>query len=269
MNRDHIGGSGADGAAGTHAQTLAVYRLIDDLRSRHPGVEIESCSSGGARIDHEILRRTERVWTSDCNDALERQTIQRGASMLIPPELMGAHIGPERSHTTGRRHDLAFRGATALFGHLGVEWNLLALDEAELDALAQVVALHRRFRPLLHGGDVVRFDTEPAYVAHGVYSADRNEAIISFAAIASSVSLTPPPLLLPGLEASRTYRIEHLRLPGERRGPARTQPAWCNAGITLTGGALASIGIQPPALHPETAVLMHLTATPPRSPDEG
>ena len=71
-----------------------------------PHVEIESCSSGGARIDHEILRRTERVWTSDCNDALERQVIQRGASMLIPPELMGAHIGPERSHTTGRRHDL-------------------------------------------------------------------------------------------------------------------------------------------------------------------
>ena len=28
----------------------------------------------------EILKRTERVWTSDCNDALERQTIQRGAS---------------------------------------------------------------------------------------------------------------------------------------------------------------------------------------------
>ncbi len=128
MNRDHIAGSGADGAAGTHAQTLAVYRLLDELRARHPEVEIESCSSGGARIDHEILKRTVRVWTSDCNDALERQTIQRGASMLIPPELMGAHIGPERSHTTWRRHELAFRAATALFGHLGVEWNLLVLD---------------------------------------------------------------------------------------------------------------------------------------------
>ena len=134
MNRDHIAATGSDGAAGTHRQTLAVYRLFDELRARHPGVEFESCASGGARIDHEILRRTVRVWTSDCNDALERQTIQRGASMLIPPELMGAHIGPERSHTTGRRHDLQFRAATAFFGHLGVEWNLLRLDEHTGDA---------------------------------------------------------------------------------------------------------------------------------------
>ena len=128
MNRDHIGGSGPR-RSGRHPRP-DTRRLPTARRApaRHPDVEIESCSSGGARIDHEILRRTERVWTSDCNDALERQTIQRGASMLIPPELMGAHIGPERSHTTGRRHDLAFRAATALFGHLGIEWNLLSLE---------------------------------------------------------------------------------------------------------------------------------------------
>jgi alpha-galactosidase len=259
MNRDHIAGSGATGAPGTHAQTLAVYRMLDELRSRHPAVEIESCSSGGARIDHEILRRTDRVWTSDCNDALERQTIQRGASMLIPPELMGAHIGPERSHTTGRRHDLAFRAATAMFGHLGIEWNLLALDESELDALAEVIELHRRLRPLLHSGDVVRFDTESAYVAHGVYAADRSEAVVSFAVIASAISLTPPPLLLPGLDPDRTYHVERLRLPGERGGLGRTQPAWCDGGTTLTGAGLATVGIQPQAMHPESAILIRVS----------
>jgi alpha-galactosidase len=258
MNRDHVAASGAGGAAGTHAQTLALYRLLDELRERHPMVEIESCSSGGARIDHEILKRTERVWTSDCNDALERQTIQRGASMLIPPELMGAHIGPERSHTTGRRHDLAFRAATALFGHLGVEWNLLSLRDDELDALAEVIAVHRRLRPLLHTGDVVRFDTEPAYLAHGVYAADRSEAVVSFAQLTTAPSLTPPPLLLPGLDGARTYRVEHLALPGERLGPARTTPAWWTAGVELTGVALATVGLQLPCSNPESALLLHL-----------
>jgi alpha-galactosidase len=259
MNRDHIGGSGHDGAAGTHAQTLAVYRLLDELRLRHPGVEIESCSSGGARIDHEILRRTERVWTSDCNDALERQTIQRGVSMLIPPEMMGAHIGPERSHTTGRRHDLAFRAATALFGHLGVESNLLSLDDSELDALAEVISLHRDLRALLHTGDVVRFDTEPAYLAHGVYAADRSDAVLSFAVASTANSLTPPPLIVPGLDPDRRYRVERLRLPGERRGLGRTQPAWCDGGITLTGAGLAIVGIQPPSMHPESAILIRVS----------
>ena len=104
MNRVHVAASDAAGRAATHAQTRAVYRLIDLLRGDHPDVEIESCASGGGRIDLGILERTERVWTSDCNDALERQTIQRWASTLIPPEVMGAHIGPPRSHTTGRTH---------------------------------------------------------------------------------------------------------------------------------------------------------------------
>jgi alpha-galactosidase len=258
MNRDHIGAEGAAGTAGTHAQTLAVYRLLDALRARHPHVEIESCSSGGARIDHEILRRAVRVWTSDCNDALERQTIQRGASMLIPPELMGAHIGPERSHTTGRRHDLAFRAATAFFGHLGVECNLLALGDGELRALAEITALHRQFRPLLHGGDTVRFDTEPAYVAHGVYAPDRTEAIVSFAVVATALSLTPPPLRLPGLDPDATYHVEHLALPGERGGPNRRTPAWFQHGLRLTGRRLAVGGVQLPAMHPESAVLLHV-----------
>ena len=260
MNRDHIAASGVGGAAGTHAQTLALYRLLGELRERHPTVEIESCSSGGARIDLQILRYAERVWTSDTNDALERQTIQRGTSMLIPPELMGAHIGDDRSHTTGRRHNLAFRAATALFGHLGVECNLLGLTEHQLADLAVVVAMHRRLRPLLHGGDAVRFDTEPAYVAHGVYASDRSEALVSFAVIATASSLTPPPLLLPGLDPERQYRVVRLELPGDQVQPGRTQPSWCRpGGVTLSGAALAIVGIQPPAMHPETAMLIHLT----------
>ena len=265
MNRDHIGAGGASGRAGTHAQTVAVYRLMDTLRRRHPGVEIESCASGGARVDHEILRRTERVWTSDCTDPLERQTIQRGASLLVPPELMGAHIGPERSHTTGRRHDLAFRAATALFGHLGVECDLLDLSDAELDDLAEAVAVHKRFRPLLHGGDAVRLDTEPAYVAHGVYRGDLSEALISFAAVAPVPSLTPPPLLVPGLDPGRRYRVERVPLPGERTGPARSSPAWWDKGAVLRGDELAHLGLQLPAMHPETAALIHLESSQPPS----
>ena len=46
-------------------------------RARFPRVEIEICASGGARIDLGILERVDRVWTSDTNDPLERQRIQR------------------------------------------------------------------------------------------------------------------------------------------------------------------------------------------------
>ncbi|MDQ1655101.1 MAG: alpha-galactosidase, partial [Cryptosporangiaceae bacterium] len=119
-----------------HAQTLGAYRVLDELRARYPGLEIESCASGGGRADLGILARTDRIWTSDCNDALERQRIQRGFSLFLPPELMGAHIGGPRSHTTGRVHDLGFRAATALFGYLGIEWDLTAASPSERAAVA-------------------------------------------------------------------------------------------------------------------------------------
>src|SRR4029077_14068096 len=61
-NRDLIdAGHPSSGRAGVHDQTVAVYSLMDELRRRHPSVEIESCSSGGARIDLEVLRHTDRV----------------------------------------------------------------------------------------------------------------------------------------------------------------------------------------------------------------
>lgn len=259
MNRDHIHGSGRDGAAGTHAQTRALYRLLEELRGKHPDVEFESCASGGARIDHEILRRTERVWTSDCNDALERQVIQEGASMFIPPEVMGAHIGPTTSHTTARTQSLSFRAATAIFGHLGVEWNLTQLSDAERTALRAVIAMHKDHRALLHGGDTVRFSTDPAFRAHGVYSRDRSQGIVSFAQLTTAPSQTPPPLRMPGLDLDASYRVEHLAIPYERWGAARIQPAWLRDGVTLTGRQIAFHGVQPPVLHPESAVLFTLT----------
>ena len=268
MNRDHVHASGSDGAAGTHAQTVALYRLIDELHARHPRVEIESCASGGGRIDHEILRRTQRVWTSDCNDALERQSIQRGASMFIPPELMGAHIGPTRSHTTGRRHSLSFRVATALFGHLGVECNVVELDAAQRSGLAEGIAIHKRFRILLHSGDVVRFDPPGASGetnhshAHGVYSPDRTEAIVAYVQLSTDMALTPAPLRLPGLTPDFMYRVERVGLPLDRaeRGPARAQPEWLKDGITLSGTHLAAVGLQLPVMNPESALLIYLRA---------
>ncbi len=261
MNRDHIQASGADGAAGTRVQTLSLYRLLEQLRAKHPGVEFESCASGGARVDHEILKRTERVWTSDCNDALERQNIQAGASMFIPPAVMGAHIGPTRSHTTARTQSLSFRAATALFGHLGVEWNVTQLSDADRTALRAVIAMHKEHRDLLHHGDAVRFSTDPAFRAHGVYAQDRSRAIVSFAQLTTAPSQTPPPLRMPGLELEALYRVEHLPIPYERWGAARVQPDWLRDGVTLTGRQIAFHGVQPPVLHPESAVLFMLTRT--------
>lgn len=259
-NRDLVEpGRSTHGRAGVHEQTHAVYRLIDTLKQRHLGLEIESCSSGGARADLGILERTDRVWASDCIDALERQQIERWTGLLLPPELIGSHVGSPVSHSTGRRHALSFRAATALFGHFGIEWDLRSATPAERAELAEWVALHKRHRRLLHTGRVVRVDQpDPALHVHGVVAADRSEALFAVVTTATTVWSPPGPIRLPGLDPEASYRVTPLTHDVERHGPGRRTAPWWATGTVLTGRTLAVVGVQAPAQQPERSALVHL-----------
>ena len=249
-----------EGTPGVHAHTLAVYRLLDELRERYLRLEIESCAGGGGRIDLGILERTDRVWPSDCIDALERQQIQRFTTLLLPPELMGTHIGSPESHTTGRRHSLAFRAITALWGHLGIEWDLTTLEPEELAEVARWVDLHKRLRGLLHSGTVVNVDhPDPAIALHGVVGEDQHEAVFAVTALARSTTWPPGPARLPGLDPDRRYAVR-AEPALDRHHLTRPQPGWMDGEVTLTGRVLASAGLELAPLHPEQSYLIMLRA---------
>jgi alpha-galactosidase len=247
------------------AQTLATYRLVDELRRRHPDLEIESCSSGGARVDLGILARTDRVWTSDCNDALERVDIQRWTGLLVPPERMGSHIGPPRAHTTHRELDLSLRMLLALGGHAGLEWDITTCSPDELDALRRWSGLYHELRPLLHGGDAVRVDhPDDSLAVSGVVAPDRSAAVFTVVSVRSGRGVSPGVVPLPGLDPDATYL---LRVRDEAGLPAVVQvspPAWWTAatgpGLRVTGGALSEVGLALPVLSPAQGFLLHLTA---------
>ena len=260
-NRDLIdAGTQPGGAPGVHDQTVATYRLMDELKQAHPGLEIESCSSGGARVDLGILQRTDRVWVSDCIDPLDRQQMNRWTTQLIPPELMGSHIASPRSHTTGRRHDLSFRAATALWGHLGIEWDITAADDDERGELKSWVEFFKAERGLLLGGDLVRVDhPDEALMAHGVVAPDRSRGLYSLAMVDRS-EVNPIGLVrLPGLDPERRYRVSPVIIadwPQER-----FLPGWWSPGkpyVDLTGRSLQSVGIQTGELIVEHAVILRV-----------
>jgi alpha-galactosidase len=260
-NRSLVAASTVGGRAGVHRQTEALYRLLEELKRRHPGLEIESCASGGGRIDLGILERTDRVWVSDCNDALERQGIQRWTEVLLTPELMGQHVGPTRSHTTERTHDLEFRAATAFFGHFGIEWDITQATPEERAELAAWIELHKRLRPLLHGGEVVRVDSpDPARLVHGVVATDGSAAAYAVVQLAASRTESSGPVPLPGLEPDTAYRV---RIANPQPWPGRLEraslPLSGEDGVVATGRVLAAVGVGVPSLHPEHAWVLELT----------
>ena len=285
-NRDLIdAGTQPGGRAGVHAQTEAVYRLMDEIRAAHPGLEIESCSSGGSRVDLGILERTDRVWVSDCIDPHDRQQMMRWTQQLIPPEYMGAHIASGVSHTTGRSHELNFRAATAIFGHLGVEWDLRKATPAELAELASWISFYKSHRDLLLAGDLVRVDfPDQSLNAFGVVAPDKRHAIFSVATVEQSVVALRGRLRFPGLDPTLRYRVapamvgavpSGLRPPlwwglerdfsGEMEeltsrkpsGLVQTSP---EQGVVLPGSVLINSGVADAPVNPDHALIYTVDA---------
>ncbi len=260
-NRDLLdaGSAARAGAPAVHAQVLAVYALLDELRRRHPGVEWESCASGGGRVDLGILERTERIWVSDMTDALARQSIQRWTGQLVPPEYCGAHVSAPVAHQTGRPLPLALRAATALFGHFGIEWDLTTADRAALDELAGWVRLYKAHRALIHSGRVTRADAaDGTALMHGVVAADRGAALMSYVQLDEPTRAQAVPLRIPGLDPARRYQVTNVTPASSM--PVRAEPPMIT-GQQVPGAVLGEIGVPIPVQRPHTPVILHAQAS--------
>jgi alpha-galactosidase len=259
MNREVVQ-PGHLGKAAAHQQTHRYYQLVDRVRAKHPQVEIESCAAGGGRIDFEVLKRVHRFWASDNNDALERQTIQRGMSYFFPPEVMGSHIGASHCHSTRRRHSIQFRGLTALFGHMGIELDPVQETSEEKQGFERYIELHKVLRPLLHQGTMWRVPTDDvAHQVQVVVAEDKSEAVVLVAQLAMPTHSLSGYLRVPGLDPSALYRVSVLDKPNNFATMVNCQVAWAIEGCEVSGDWCRVIGLNMPILDPETAMLIKLT----------
>ena len=247
------------GRAAIHKQTRALYRLFKELKERHPGLEIESCSSGGGRIDFGVVEYVDRFWVSDNNDALARQQIQRWTMQFMPPELLGTHIGPTPGHQTGRELSLSFRAATALFGHAGIEWDITKLSAEELEYLRIWIDYYKSKRALIHSGRVLRVDyPDENHYLHGIVG-DR-EALFAFVQLQPIKSSHAPNLRFAGLKVDQRYRVKVVEPAGRTGMMLITPPKWVIEGALATGATLTEIGLPAPILQPAQALLIEIEA---------
>jgi alpha-galactosidase len=92
---------------------------------------------------------------------------------------------------------------------------------------------------------------------HGVVAQDKSRAIFALVALRGMPSSTPNALRFEGLDAESNYRVRLVEPAGSAHYIGRRPPQWLD-GVVLTGAALARVGVRPPILAPETAVLFEL-----------
>ncbi|SEQ01479.1 alpha-galactosidase [Loktanella sp. DSM 29012] len=233
-------------------QTRGTYDLLDRLRAAHPGAEIESCASGGGRIDFGVMQRTQRVWLSDCNDALERLRIQHDAALFLPAAVTGSHVGPRKCHTTGRIHDIAFRGWVAAQRHMGFEMDPRELTDQEAETLTRITNWFKANRDWMRHADIMRLDSaDPAVIAEQQLSARGDRFVVFAGKAATSSQIAPRPLRLTGLEADATYRVQIVN-PEDLSTLSRGTPALKSGPVTLSGRALMEAGLALPYAVPDS-----------------
>ncbi|MDO4337240.1 MAG: alpha-galactosidase [Eubacteriales bacterium] len=163
-----------------YRNTQGVYRLIRELRARHPHVEFEACASGGGRVDYGAMRYFDEYWPSDNTDALDRLYMQQWYSYFYPIKYMRAWLTDDFGMDQ-RKIPLQFSMYCAMCGSLGIGTDLNKTSDEKLDELAGYIALYKEIREVIQLGKLYRLNSFTDGDIHAVqYVKDKKSVVFAF-----------------------------------------------------------------------------------------
>jgi alpha-galactosidase len=238
------------------SQTRALYGLLGRIREAHPSIEIESCSSGGGRIDYGILRHTQRVWLSDSNDALERLRIQHEALLWLPLSVTGSHVGPKVCHTSGRELSMSFRAWVAAQRHMGFEMDPRELTSKDKALLKSVTKWWKENRQWMKDARILRLPcTDNSIIAEIQINTDTDHFVVFAGQNSTSEFSSPVPLVLAGLDSKSMYNISLLNKK-EIKSLGKSEDGLLNNKLMLSGQYLMTQGLQLPKAFPANMMVI-------------
>jgi len=190
-----------------------LYSILEQLRAKHPGVEIESCSGGGGRVDLGILRYTDEVWPSDNTDAFDRLRLQDGFTYAYTPGVMMAWVTDSPTWVNHRTLSLEYRFLSSMQGSLGIGANLNLWKPEDFATAKKMVAQYKEIRETVQRGSLYRLISPEGGSEQSVtetVTEDQSSAV-TFAFLHSSSMRYPfPRIYLRGLKAEAMYTIHPL-----------------------------------------------------------
>ncbi len=213
-----------------HRYVLGLYRILETLTQRYPDVLFEGCSGGGGRYDAGMMYYTPQIWLSDNTDAINRLTIQYGASFGYPISTMGAHVSAVPNHQTGRTTPLQTRGVVAMAGTFGYELDITKMEEQEKEQVKRQIQRFHQFYAMIQQGDYYRLSTpQEDCTAWCMVAKDRKEALVTLVYHGVEANQKPHHFSIPGLLPEACYEIQYLD---------EEQPVKQMSGLALLHGGL-------------------------------
>ncbi len=215
--------------------TQNLYGILAELRAKHPGVEIESCSGGGGRVDLGILHYTDEVWPSDNTDPFDRLSIQNGYTYAYTPGAMMAWVTDSPNWANRRTTSLEYRMLSSMQGGLGIGANLNKWQAEDFATAKRLIAAYKSVRETVQHGSLYRLISPVGGSEQSVtesVSPDKSQAVV-FAFLHSSSLLYPyPTIRLRGLDAAAEYRLDWIEGKAAQPVPASASGAfWMSHGV--------------------------------------
>jgi alpha-galactosidase len=206
-----------------------LYSIFADLRRKHPGIEIESCSGGGGRVDLGILRYTDEVWPSDNTDPFDRISMQDGFSYAYTPQIMMAWVTDSPHWLNGRSTSLAYRMLSSMQGSLGIGANLNHWSADDFATAKRLIAAYHAVQRTIARGDLYRLisprDGSKSSATETV-SGDQAQAVVFAFSNATEEGVGFPALELEGLDPAAEYGLTFIEGKARPGTPVTASGAW-------------------------------------------
>ncbi|MCH4239273.1 MAG: alpha-galactosidase [Oscillospiraceae bacterium] len=211
MNRNmteigSVADSDASAGALAHRYMLGLYRILGILTDRFPKILLEGCASGGGRFDPGMLYYSPQIWTSDDSDAIQRLSIQGGASLVYPPSVMSCHVSATPNHQVGRSTPLSTRAnVAALGGGFGYELDMTKLSPEDHETVRTQIQEYKAERGKLFNSDFYRLTAPEGMAAFQQISRDGSQVVVTCCRRLYDAKTEPRWLRLEGLDPQAKY----------------------------------------------------------------
>ena len=226
------------------------YAWLDEVRRKHPRLVIENCSSGGLRFDLGIMGHTHTTWLSDVVAPLPSVQLAYGCTVAFSPEVCNHWMVGDgaRGHVDQNAPpgwwDFMLR--VPMNGQYGISSRVFDWSPALRKRAAENVALYKRIRRVIAGGDAYHLTPPPAnqeptgWMGLQYVSGDRKRSVVM--AYRLGRSRPDHTLHLRGLDPSAWYKVTIDGVPGRALSqqelatkglPVRLDAEWRAAVIEL------------------------------------